>query len=165
MSTFPCCSSFYLKATGLVRVRSSLLAESRLMSFPPATEIFQFAGFASCYYVFITGYLINRWVFPFRNFRIKAYSQLPETYRSVSRLSSPSSAKASTECSYFIYFEITLLYTELILHVSVSTHDINYFYRGVVYFNFYQLVKQLRDLHLAWRELYMISPYLVKYYF
>ena len=34
-------------ATGLVRFRSPLLAESRLMSFPPATEMFQFAGFAS----------------------------------------------------------------------------------------------------------------------
>ena len=34
-------------ATGLVRVRSPLLTESRLMSFPPATEMFQFAGFAS----------------------------------------------------------------------------------------------------------------------
>ena len=39
-------------ATGLVRVRSPLLAESRLMSFPPATEMFQFAGFASCTYEF-----------------------------------------------------------------------------------------------------------------
>ena len=34
-------------ATGLVRVRSPLLAESRLMSFPPANEMVQFAGFAS----------------------------------------------------------------------------------------------------------------------
>jgi hypothetical protein len=33
--------------TGLVPVRSPLLGESRLMSFPPATEMFQFAGFAS----------------------------------------------------------------------------------------------------------------------
>ena len=33
-------------ATGLVRFRSPLLAESRLMSFPPATEMFQFPGFA-----------------------------------------------------------------------------------------------------------------------
>ena len=39
-------------ATGLVRVRSPLLAESRLMSFPPATEMFQFAGFASPPYGF-----------------------------------------------------------------------------------------------------------------
>ena len=35
------------KATGLVRFRSPLLAESLLMSFPPATEMFQFARFAS----------------------------------------------------------------------------------------------------------------------
>ena len=33
-------------AAGLVRVRSPLLAESRLMSFPPGTEMFQFPGFA-----------------------------------------------------------------------------------------------------------------------
>ena len=39
-------------ATGLVRVRSPLLTESRLMSFPPATEMFQFAGFASPPYRF-----------------------------------------------------------------------------------------------------------------
>ena len=32
---------------GLVRVRSPLLAESLLMSFPPGTEMFQFPGFAS----------------------------------------------------------------------------------------------------------------------
>ena len=38
--------------TGLVRVRSPLLAESRLMSFPPATEMFQFPGFASPTYGF-----------------------------------------------------------------------------------------------------------------
>jgi hypothetical protein len=40
------------KAAGLVRVRSPLLAESRLMSVPPATEMFQFAGFASPPYGF-----------------------------------------------------------------------------------------------------------------
>jgi hypothetical protein len=34
-------------STGLVRVRSPLLTESRLMSFPPGTEMFQFSGFAS----------------------------------------------------------------------------------------------------------------------
>ena len=44
------------EATGLVRVRSSLLTESLLMSFPPATEMFQFAGFASCRYGFTTRY-------------------------------------------------------------------------------------------------------------
>jgi hypothetical protein len=38
--------------TGLLRVRSPLLAESLLMSFPPGTEMFQFPGFASPPYVF-----------------------------------------------------------------------------------------------------------------
>jgi len=40
-------SRFALPAPhGLVRVRSPLLAESRLISFPPGTEMFQFPGFA-----------------------------------------------------------------------------------------------------------------------
>ena len=43
-------------ATGLVRVRSPLLTESRLISFPLATEMFQFARFASAPYVFRYGY-------------------------------------------------------------------------------------------------------------
>ena len=49
---FPDASGYYARVTGLVRVRSPLLTESRLMSFPPATEMFQFAGFASYTYVF-----------------------------------------------------------------------------------------------------------------
>ena len=44
------------RAAGLFRVRSPLLAESRLMSVPPATEMFQFAGFASCTYGLSAGY-------------------------------------------------------------------------------------------------------------
>ena len=44
---FPECSADYACLIGLVRVRSPLLTESRLMSFPPVTEMFQFAGFAS----------------------------------------------------------------------------------------------------------------------
>ena len=47
------------EATGLIRFRSPLLTESRLMSFPPATEMFQFAGFASCTYVFSAGYRLR----------------------------------------------------------------------------------------------------------
>ena len=50
--TFQTVPVLYIQATGLVRVRSPLLTESRLMSFPPATEMFQFAGFASTAYVF-----------------------------------------------------------------------------------------------------------------
>jgi hypothetical protein len=52
---FPDGSGHQLAATGLFRFRSPLLAESRLMSFPPATEMFQFAGFASRSYRFTSG--------------------------------------------------------------------------------------------------------------
>ena len=45
--------------TGLFRVRSPLLAESLLMSFPPGTEMFQFPGFASPAYVFSWRYPIG----------------------------------------------------------------------------------------------------------
>ena len=49
---FPDGSGSNIAATGLVRVRSPLLTESRLMSFPPGTEMFQFPGFASLTYEF-----------------------------------------------------------------------------------------------------------------
>ncbi len=49
---FPDRSATDHEATGLFRVRSPLLAESLLMSFPPGTEMFQFPGFASTAYVF-----------------------------------------------------------------------------------------------------------------
>ena len=45
--TFQTVPVLTVSATGLVRVRSPLLTESRLMSFPPGTEMFQFPGFAS----------------------------------------------------------------------------------------------------------------------
>ena len=41
-----------------------------------------------------------RWVPPFGDPWIKAYSQLPTAYRSVSRPSSPVHAKASTNCPF-----------------------------------------------------------------
>jgi len=49
----------YSLITGLFRVRSPLLAESLLMSFPPGTEMFQFPGFASTAYVFSCRYPIG----------------------------------------------------------------------------------------------------------
>jgi hypothetical protein len=87
------------KATGLFRVRSPLLTESRLMSVPPATEMFQFAGFASRTYQFSTGYPCG-WVAPFGDPGITDRSHLPRACRSVPRPSSPLSAKASTRCPY-----------------------------------------------------------------
>ena len=53
--TFPDCSASLTATTGLLRVRSPLLAESLLMSFPPGTEMFQFPGFASSTYEFSAG--------------------------------------------------------------------------------------------------------------
>ena len=85
------------KTTGLVRFRSPLLAESRLMSIPPATEMFQFAGFASLAYGFSQGYP-RGWVAPFGDPGITDRSHLPRAFRSVPRPSSPLSAKASTRC-------------------------------------------------------------------
>ena len=53
--TFPDPSARPTATTGLVRFRSPLLAESRLMSVPPGTEMFQFPGFASWAYGFSPG--------------------------------------------------------------------------------------------------------------
>ena len=87
-------------ATGLFRVRSPLLTESRLMSVPPATEMFQFAGFASSPYEFSTRIPVTGWVAPFGDPGITDRSHLPRAFRSVPRPSSPLSAKASTRCPY-----------------------------------------------------------------
>ena len=66
------------KICRLLRFRSPLLSESRLMSFPRATEMFQFTRFASHDYVFIMRYLC-RWVSPFGNLRIKAHLPAPRS--------------------------------------------------------------------------------------
>ena len=70
------------------------------MSFPPATEMFQFAGFASRTYGFGPGYSGSspEWVAPFGDPGINDRSHLPLAFRSVPRPSSPLSAKASTRC-------------------------------------------------------------------
>ena len=72
---FPDCStrSRRITATGLFPVRSPLLRESRLISFPPVTEMFQFTGFAPNTYGFSVGYSGKpEWVSPFGNRRVKA---------------------------------------------------------------------------------------------
>ena len=97
---FPDRSAYLVLTTGLFRVRSSLLAESLLMSFPPGTEIFQFPGFASPHYGFMWRYPCG-WVAPFGDPGINDCSHLPRAFRSVPRPSSPLSAKASTKCPSF----------------------------------------------------------------
>ena len=84
----------------LFPVRSPLLGESRLICFPPATEMFQFAGFASNTYGFSVGYLL-RGGFPHSEIAgSKLVCQLADAYRRLPRPSSPSTAKASTMCAY-----------------------------------------------------------------
>lgn len=58
-SDFPDSSGLIEQITGLVRVRSPLLAESRLISFPPGTEMFQFPGFALPTYEFSRQYTLR----------------------------------------------------------------------------------------------------------
>ena len=87
------------KSCRLFRFRSPLLSESRLMSFPRATEMFQFTRFALHAYVFSMQYLL-RGGFPHSEISgSKLICQLPEAYRRLSRPSSPVIAKASTTCT------------------------------------------------------------------
>ena len=99
---FPDCSTNTRRftLTGLFPVRSPLLRESRLISIPPVTEMFQFTGFALYAYVFSIKYLL-RGGFPHSDITgSKLVCQLPDAYRRLPRLSSPSTAKASTMCAY-----------------------------------------------------------------
>ena len=92
-----------LPGFALFPVRSPLLGESRLISIPPGTEMFQFPGLAPFR---VTG-LAASWVAPFGHPEITAYVQLPQAYRSLSRPSSPLDAKASTV--RLIAFDLDLL--------------------------------------------------------
>ena len=99
---FPDCSTRprRITTTGLVPFRSPLLRESRLISFPPVTEMFQFTGFAPYTYEFSARYLL-RGGFPHSEIAgSKLVCQLADTYRRLPRPSSPSTAKASAICAY-----------------------------------------------------------------
>ena len=81
---------------GWIRVRSPLLAESRLISVPPGTEMFHFPGCrlrSLCIELRITPK--RRWIAPFGNPWIRGHLRLPMDYRGLSRPSSPAVAKAS----------------------------------------------------------------------
>ena len=67
------------KTCRLVRFRSPLLSESRLMSFPQGTEMFQFPWFASCIYVFNARYP-RGWVSPFGHRGINAPLPAPPRF-------------------------------------------------------------------------------------
>ncbi len=86
----------------LVRVRSPLLTQSLLISFPSGTEMFHFPEcrfHILCIQMQMIPYERYR-VSPFGNLRIKVCVPLPEAYRSLPRPSSPRDAKASIVCPY-----------------------------------------------------------------
>ena len=99
---FPDCSTTThpILTTGLFPFRSPLLRESRLISFPPVTEMFQFTGFALATYVFNREYRRSGGFPHSEIFGSKHICRLPEAYRRLPRPSSPSVAKASTMCAY-----------------------------------------------------------------
>ena len=85
----------------LFRFRSPLLSESRLISFPRATEMFQFARFASTGLCIQPGILHRCSGFPHSDIcGSKLVCQLPAAFRRLPRPSSPVIAKASTICTY-----------------------------------------------------------------
>ncbi len=86
---------------GLIPLRSPLLGESRLISFPSGTEMFHFPELAAFAYEFSKD---CRDIAPGGSPHSDTPGSmdvelLPGTFRSLPRLSSPSSAKASTRCS------------------------------------------------------------------
>jgi hypothetical protein len=121
---FPDCSTTThpFLTTGLFPFRSPLLRESRLISFPPVTEMFQFTGFAPHTYLFSVRYLL-RGGFPHSEIAgSKLVCQLADTYRRLPRPSSPSTAKASTMCAYSLDH---ITPRSLGLYVSIDSHESN----------------------------------------
>ena len=68
------------KTCRLFRFRSPLLSESRLISFPPLTEMFQFSGFASSSLCIQLGMTLSGRVSPFGHPRINACLRAPRGF-------------------------------------------------------------------------------------
>src|SRR2546430_10683113 len=123
---FPDCSTSThpITTTGLFPVRSPLLGESRLISFPPVTEMFQFTGFAPYTYEFSARYLL-RGGFPHSEIAgSKLVCQLADAYRSeehTSELQSQSNLVCRLLLDKKKYLpRITLRYITAILDSSFS---------------------------------------------
>ena len=68
------------KTQRLLQFRSPLLSQSRLISFPRATEMFQFTRFASPSLCIQLEILLAEWVSPFGYLRIKACLPAPRSF-------------------------------------------------------------------------------------
>ena len=93
--------SITMRKFGLIPFRSPLLRESRFLSFPLGTEMFQFPSLPRAPYVFRCAYQrITTGGFPHSEIPgSKVGQHLPRAYRSRPRPSSALGAKASTVCS------------------------------------------------------------------
>ena len=107
MHRFPYCRRSYNPGRcqrqprfGLLRVRSPLLAQSLLLSFPPGTKMFQFPGFAlglaKCRDR-------SRRVSPFGHPRVIGHLPLTAAFRSLSRPSSPPRATGIPRAPLFVF--------------------------------------------------------------
>src|SRR5256885_11864362 len=97
------------KSRWLVPFRSPLLRESRLISVPPVTEMFQFSGFAPVDLCIQSTVTSKEAGFPHSDIcGSTPICRLPAAFRRLSRPSSPIIAKASTTCTYSLD-PITLL--------------------------------------------------------
>ena len=95
--------------------------------------MFQFAQFAPFPLSIRVRVSFAGWVPPFGYPRIKAYSQLPAAFRSVSRPSSPLIAKASTKCSYHSLDSYSCINNLLSIHLlsKIYPYSSN---KGILYF-------------------------------
>ena len=93
-----------LRGFGLLPFRSPLLRESRLISPPPATEMFHFAGLPSIPYLFQVWMMCFRTSgFPIRrSWAFIGCRPLTQAFRSLPRPSSAPGAKASTVCPFHL---------------------------------------------------------------
>ena len=108
MHRFPCCRRSYNPGRcqrqprfGLLRVRSPLLAQSFLLSFPPGTKMFQFPGFAPSSARCRDR---SRRVSPFGHPRVTGHLPLTAAFRSLSRPSSPPRATGIPRAPLFAFF-------------------------------------------------------------
>ena len=133
---------------GLFPVRSPLLRESLLFSFPPGNEMFQFPGFASDIIGFPS---VDGWVAPFGYLRINCYLHIPAACRSLSRPSSPQRAKASSVRPYLL---------SLALVTNITVNDEFLLYAFLLKLCFFQYVNELFPLFgemKAFKELNLYS--------
>ena len=70
----------HAKTQRLLQFRSPLLSQSRLISFPRATEMFQFTRFASTDLCIQSVIRLTAWVAPFGYLRIKACLPAPRSF-------------------------------------------------------------------------------------